>query len=341
MVALVEEQVERAPDGRQPRDELGVRQVEEPPRARERLLPPRDPLLDRRAAGEERAGDLARAEAAQDVEDERELRLLGQPGVTAREHHPELLVADRVRGEGLVLIAVISSSSRLASVALGSDPLRAAAPDLRRSTGRPPDIYARPVGRPLPHFRGRPRGGSPSRTEAAGQRAEGRPLGASPRKPLRQGVLIDREAFARLSLARDVLCHVRGSPPSLAVLAARLGVSRFHLIRQFRAVFGTTPRQAQIEARLALAKELLALGDRSVSEVCLEVSFSSLGSFSSLFARRVGATPSEYRRRARARVQAPGSPRTERRPGCLSLMAQLPPSVSPQFPRSGGQGSRP
>lgn len=154
-------------------------------------------------------------------------------------------------------------------------------------------------------------------------------------------MLIDREAFARLSLVRDVLCRAGGSPPPLAVLAARLGVSRFHLIRQFRAVFGTTPRQAQIEARLELAKGLLAAGDRSVSEVCLEVGFASLGSFSSLFARRVGMAPSEYRRRARAAVQVPGRPRAEGGPGCLSLMAELPPSASPQFRRSGEERSRP
>jgi AraC-like DNA-binding protein len=150
-------------------------------------------------------------------------------------------------------------------------------------------------------------------------------------------MLLDRQAFARLNLARAALCDLSGPPPSLAILAARLGVSRFHLIRQFRAVFGTTPRQAQIEARLELAKELLARGERSVSEVCLEVGFSSLGTFSSLFARRVGETPSEYRRRAR---ETSGG--AERRiPGCLSLLALLPPSASPQFRRSGGPRTPP
>jgi len=69
-------------------------------------------------------------------------------------------------------------------------------------------------------------------------------------------------------------------------------MSPFHFIRQFEAVFGATPHQFRIQTRLDRAKQLLALSDYSVTDVCLEVGFSSLGSFSDLFARRVGAPPS-------------------------------------------------
>jgi hypothetical protein len=55
--------------------------------------------------------------------------------------------------------------------------------------------------------------------------------------------------------------------------------------------------------------------------VCLEVGFSSLGSFSDLFARRVGAPPSVYRRRVRSSVLLPEDWRRSVTPGCLSLMA--------------------
>jgi AraC-like DNA-binding protein len=104
--------------------------------------------------------------------------------------------------------------------------------------------------------------------------------------------------------------------------AARVaGLSPFHFIRQFEAVFGATPHQFRIQTRLDKAKQLLALGDLSVTDVCLEVGFSSLGSFSDLFARRVGAPPSVYRRRVRLSVSvAPDWP-TSFTPGCLSLMA--------------------
>ena len=60
VIALVEQQVQRAPDGRQAQRELGIREIEQPSGAREHLLAARDSLLDRRAAGEERARDLAR-----------------------------------------------------------------------------------------------------------------------------------------------------------------------------------------------------------------------------------------------------------------------------------------
>src|SRR5262249_60977337 len=99
--ALVEQQVERPPDRRQAGGELGGAQGEEPARGRERLLAARDPLLDGGAAGEEGGRDLVGAEAAQDVEDEGELRLLGQARVAAGEHHAQLLVADGAGGEGL------------------------------------------------------------------------------------------------------------------------------------------------------------------------------------------------------------------------------------------------
>jgi len=101
-------------------------------------------------------------------------------------------------------------------------------------------------------------------------------------------------------------------------------------------VFGLTPHQFRIQSRLDRARRLLALGQHSVTQVCMEVGFSSLGSFSDLFTRRVGATPSAYRRRVRAMVQVPGTLPRHLIPGCLSLMAALPPSAFSQFSRSAG-----
>ena len=102
VVALVEEQIERAMDGRKARGEIvGIRDVEQPLRSREHFLRARDALLDRRVAADERAGDFAHAEAAQDVEHERDLRLLGQPRMAAGEHHAQLIVFDRVSSKEL------------------------------------------------------------------------------------------------------------------------------------------------------------------------------------------------------------------------------------------------
>jgi len=117
-------------------------------------------------------------------------------------------------------------------------------------------------------------------------------------------------------------------------LARDIHISPFHLIRQFEAVFGSTPHQFRQASRLELARQLLASGQHSVTEVCMEVGFSSLGSFSDLFARRVGEPPSAYRRRLQPHVEIPGTPPPALIPGCLALMAHLPAAASSQFSRS-------
>ena len=128
-----------------------------------------------------------------------------------------------------------------------------------------------------------------------------------------------RDAFARLCLARDLLCTVPDRPLSIDEVARAAEMSPYHFIRQFSALFGETPHQFRIQARLDRAKRLLA-ADYPVTRVCMDVGFSSLGSFSDLFARRVGVPPSAYRRRARAMVSVPGTVPQELFPGCLNLM---------------------
>ena len=124
----------------------------------------------------------------------------------------------------------------------------------------------------------------------------------------------------RLCRARDLLCETTGSGVPLPDIAKQAGFSSYHFIRVYQAVFGETPHQARIAARLERAKRLLIVGDRSVTEVCLEVGFSSLGTFSSLFARRVGSPPSAYRARFRCLLAVPESIPPQLVPGCLSLM---------------------
>jgi AraC-like DNA-binding protein len=137
-------------------------------------------------------------------------------------------------------------------------------------------------------------------------------------------MLLRHEGFRRLSRARELLREVHDPAPSIEDLAREVQISPFHFIRQFEAVFGVTPHQFRIQARLDLAKQLLAAGDHSVTDVCMAVGFSSLGSFSTLFTQRIGEPPSAYRRRVRAMVTAPGPSTVDLAPGCLTLMGRLP-----------------
>jgi len=136
-------------------------------------------------------------------------------------------------------------------------------------------------------------------------------------------MLLKHEGFRRLCLARDLLRESRDPAPSIADLAREVGISPFHFIRQFEAVFGVTPHQFRIQARLDAARHLLATGHHSVTDVSMEVGFSSLGSFSALFTRRVGESPSAYRRRVRTMVQVPDRIPADLTPGCLTLMGRL------------------
>jgi AraC-like DNA-binding protein len=137
-------------------------------------------------------------------------------------------------------------------------------------------------------------------------------------------MLLKPESFRRLCRARDLLRELREPSPSIPDLAHEIQISPFHFIRQFEAVFGVTPHQFRIQTRLDLAKHLLARGEHSVTDVCLEVGFSSLGSFSTLFAQRLGEAPSAYQRRIRTTVQVAGVFPGELAVGCLGLMGRLP-----------------
>ena len=144
-------------------------------------------------------------------------------------------------------------------------------------------------------------------------------------------MLLKPAAFRSLCRARDLLREIHEEPPSIERVAREVGLSPYHFIRQFEAVFGATPHQFRIGARLDRAKELLASGRRSVTEVCMEVGCSSLGSFSDLFTRRVGEPPSAYQRRARASIQVPAWLARAPIPGCLGLMGRLPPDAFRNF----------
>jgi AraC-like DNA-binding protein len=132
--------------------------------------------------------------------------------------------------------------------------------------------------------------------------------------------MLANTAISRLCRARDMLREPCDCPLPIEKVAREAAMSPFHFIRRFQSVFGETPHQFRIRSRLDRAKYLLAVSDYSVTDVCLEVGFTSLGTFSDLFARRVGTAPSAYRRQVRALMPAPGVLPRHMIPGCLTLM---------------------
>jgi AraC-like DNA-binding protein len=100
--------------------------------------------------------------------------------------------------------------------------------------------------------------------------------------------------------ARD-LADARYSDPALDVpaLARRAHASTAHFSRCFKETFGETPHQYLQTRRIERAQELLRLTELTVSEVCLAVGYTSLGSFSATFKRTVGMTPSAWREHVR------------------------------------------
>ena len=84
-------------------------------------------------------------------------------------------------------------------------------------------------------------------------------------------------------------------PLDIPAVAAVAHVSEAHFIRSFRAVFGETPHRYLQRRRVERSMFLLRETGRSVTDICLDVGFSSLGTFSRTFREIVGETPSAYR----------------------------------------------
>jgi AraC-like DNA-binding protein len=99
----------------------------------------------------------------------------------------------------------------------------------------------------------------------------------------------------RLLRARDAMDRAYAEPLDVRVVAAVAHVSPAHFSRTFRAVFGETPHRYLQRRRVERSMFLLRETDRSVTDICFDVGFSSLGTFSRTFHEIVGETPSHYR----------------------------------------------
>ncbi|MBD9702359.1 MULTISPECIES: helix-turn-helix transcriptional regulator [Streptomyces] len=109
---------------------------------------------------------------------------------------------------------------------------------------------------------------------------------------------MNRDDLVRLRRARDRMDREYAEPLDVTALARTALMSPGHFQRSFRAAFGETPYGYLMTRRIERAKALLRRGDLTVTEVCMAVGCTSLGSFSSRFTELVGETPSAYRARS-------------------------------------------
>src|SRR5262249_45404486 len=91
-------------------------------------------------------------------------------------------------------------------------------------------------------------------------------------------------------------------PLDIAYLAEIACLSEAHFIRSFRATFGETPHRYLQRRRVERAMFLLRETDRSVTDISLDVGFTSLGTFSRTFHEIVGQAPKSYREAAESRA---------------------------------------
>lgn len=116
--------------------------------------------------------------------------------------------------------------------------------------------------------------------------------------------------LALLRRARDLMDREYARPLDVAAIAGEALMSPVHFSRRFRATYEETPYAYLMTRRIERAKALLRLGRWSVTEVCMAVGCTSLGSFSARFTEMVGETPSSYQRRSHHELDGV--------PGCIA-----------------------
>ncbi|MDX6243970.1 MAG: hypothetical protein QOE76_1693 [Frankiales bacterium] len=108
----------------------------------------------------------------------------------------------------------------------------------------------------------------------------------------------------RLLRARDVMDREYARPLDVDELAHVALMARSHFIREFKRVFAETPYRYLQRRRVERSMFLLRHTRHSVTDICAQVGFTSLGSFSRTFTAIVGVTPTDYRDLSAAQTQA-------------------------------------
>jgi AraC-like DNA-binding protein len=102
-------------------------------------------------------------------------------------------------------------------------------------------------------------------------------------------------ATRRLLRAKDLADARYFDPLDVDDLAAAAGLSRAHFSREFSRAFGESPHSYLLTRRLERAATMLRTTDRSVTDICMGVGLTSVGSFTATFTRTFGRSPTAYR----------------------------------------------
>ncbi|WP_404288506.1 helix-turn-helix domain-containing protein [Glutamicibacter arilaitensis] len=127
---------------------------------------------------------------------------------------------------------------------------------------------------------------------------------------------MDLQTLAHLRRARDLMDRRYADPLDVPAMASRALMSPAHFSREFKRAYGETPYTYLLTRRIERAMHLLRSGV-SVTDACMQVGWSSLGSFSSRFTEVVGESPSAYREREHSA--------TEEIPSCIAKILLRPP----------------
>jgi AraC-like DNA-binding protein len=132
---------------------------------------------------------------------------------------------------------------------------------------------------------------------------------------------ISNDMFVRLCRSREYLGDCANSPVRLDFAARLSYLSKYHYLRMFATAFGETPLEFVTRVRMERAQSLLVNSEWSVTEICLEVGYESLATFSNRFRRFAGYAPSEIRRQARRSCAMPNLATIYNVPACFFALA--------------------
>lgn len=146
--------------------------------------------------------------------------------------------------------------------------------------------------------------------------------------------MVDLDELRRLRRARDRMDREFARPLDVAALARTALMSNAHFSRRFRDTYGETPYAYLMTRRIERAASLLRGGEMSVTDACMQVGCTSLGSFSASFTKLMGETPSAYRARDHEALDG--------MPGCLAMVLTRPRKGAPssRFFRSAPRRAR-